>query len=96
MYFVFFFLHSFVLFYQIRVYQRHVENNSLSYRRTLDVPFIVDNLLVNEYDQLVAAGHPNAFLFILHEKDPREYRAPSEIVLFPEPKSSKYDCFLCT
>ena len=63
--------------------------------KRLDVPFLVDNLIVNEYDQLVAAGHPNVISFLFHAKDPRTNRAPSEIVIFRQPTSSIYFNVLC-
>ncbi len=75
------------------MYERHSENNSLTYIQSLSVPFIVDNVVVNEYDQLVVAGHPNILLFLRHEKYPRKYRAPSEVVIFSNPKSSKFYFF---
>jgi hypothetical protein len=56
---------------------------------SLYVPFAVDNILVNDDDQLIAAGHPNALLYLFHEHNPREYRAPSEVVIFSQPKSSE-------
>jgi hypothetical protein len=71
------------------VYERHPKNNSLTYLRSLYVPFLVDNVIVNEKDQVIAAGHPNALAFLLHEKNPRNYPAPSEVVIFLDPKSSK-------
>ena len=51
---------------------------------------MIDNIHINEHDQLVAAGHPNVLAFILHEKNPRERRAPSEVILFTEPKSGEF------
>ena len=75
------------------MYNRNSQDNSLTYQRSLDVPMLVDNVLVNEKDQLIAAGHPKAFNFLLHEKNPRKHRAPSEAVIFPNPGSSKYYFF---
>jgi hypothetical protein len=71
------------------VYERHPENNSLTYIRSLYVPFLVDNVFVNDNDQLIVAGHPNGILFMLYESNPRKYRAPSEVIIFLHPKSSK-------
>jgi hypothetical protein len=82
-----------LLFYQVRLYERHPKNNSLTYKQSLFVPFLVDNVNVNEYDQLVVAGHPNGILFLMHEKNPKKYRAPSEVIIFRDPKSSKYYFF---
>ncbi len=73
------------------MYKRHPKDNSLTYVRSLYVPFLVDNLIVNENDQVIAAGHPKAIEFIFHEKYPRKYRAPSEVIIFPDPKSSNVD-----
>jgi hypothetical protein len=75
------------------VYDRHPQNNSLVFRQSLYVPFLVDNVVVNEHDQLVVAGHPNAIAFFMHFNNPRKYRAPSEVVIFPDPKSSKLYSF---
>lgn len=71
------------------MYERHPENNLLTYIRSLSVPFLVDNIVINEYDQLVVAGHPNAISFLIHLNNPPKYSAPSEVVIFPDPKSSK-------
>ena len=56
---------------------------------------MVDNVLVNNYDQLIVAGHPNALSFLFHFGNPRKYRAPSEVVVFTNPKSSKSYSLLC-
>lgn len=77
------------------MYERHSENNSLTYIQSLSVPFVPDNLIVNEHDQLIAAGHPKPLQFLLHEKNHREHRAPSEVVIFRHPKSSKFYSYLC-
>ncbi|CAF2699321.1 unnamed protein product [Rotaria sp. Silwood2] len=73
---------------RIRVYERHTENNSLSYVQSLFVPFLVDNIIVNEHDEVIVAGHPNVISFMLYAADPRHHRAPSEVALFPYPKSN--------
>ena len=79
---------------QIRVYERNPKDNSLTYQHSLDVPFLLDNVIVNDKDQVLTAGHPNALAFLLHERYPRKYPAPSEVVIFPNPKSSKIDLFV--
>lgn len=76
------------------MYERHPKNNSLTYLRSLYVPFLVDNIIVNENDQVIVAGHPNGLAFLLHQKSPRENRAPSEVVIFTDPKSSRVYSFL--
>jgi hypothetical protein len=48
----------------------------------------VDNIFVNENDQLIVAGHPNGILFVLHASNPEKYRAPSEVILIPHPRST--------
>ena len=50
---------------------------------------MVDNILINDHDQLIATGHPKALEYFQHELYPKLYRAPSEVVLFHEPKSSR-------
>jgi len=61
----------------------------LTYRTSLYVPFLLDNLIVDENDQLIVAGHPKSLHFLLHVKDPHNNRAPSEVVVFRNPKSSR-------
>lgn len=65
----------------------------MTYQRSLDVPFFVDNVIVNEKNQLITAGHPKALNFLLHESSPRRFRAPSTAVIFPDPQSSKHIVF---
>ncbi|CAF3350970.1 unnamed protein product [Rotaria sp. Silwood1] len=82
---------------RIRVYERHSENNSLTYVRSLFVPFFVDNVIVNDHDEVIVAGHPNALLFFLHAVDRQQHHAPSEVALFPYPKSnSTFNTLLLT
>jgi hypothetical protein len=71
------------------MYERHSENNSLTYIQSLSVPFYLDNIIVNEHDQVIVAGHPKPLSFALHEKDHRKHRAPSQVAIFSHPKSSK-------
>ncbi|CAF0887012.1 unnamed protein product [Rotaria sordida] len=73
---------------RIRVYERHYENNSLTYIRSLYVPFLVDNIILNEHDQIIVAGHPNALLYVLHANNRLQHRAPSEVVIFLDPRSN--------
>lgn len=44
---------------------------------------------MNDKGQLIAAGHPKVLDFVLHERNPRGHRAPSEAVIFLNPTSSK-------
>ena len=71
------------------MYNRNPKDNSLTYQRSFDVPCFVDNVIVNDKGQLIAAGHPKVINYILHELNPRGHRAPSEAVIFLDPKSSK-------
>ena len=75
------------------MYERHPENNALTYIRSLSVPFLVDNILIDDKDRLIAAGHPRALSLLLHEENPRKHRAPSEVVMFPNPKRSRFYFF---
>ncbi len=77
------------------MYEHHPDDNSLTYLHSLYVPFLVDNVFVNNYDQIIVAGHPNALTFLFHQHNPRKNRAPSEVVIFTNPKSSKSYSFLC-
>ncbi|UJR33335.1 hypothetical protein I4U23_020784 [Adineta vaga] len=80
----------------IRIYKHNSEDNSLTYIQSLYVQFFPDNLLVNDKDQLIVAGHPKPLLFVPHEKD-RRNRSPSEIVIFRDPKSnSSFENILLT
>ncbi|CAF3443277.1 unnamed protein product [Rotaria socialis] len=82
---------------RVRVYQRHAENNSLTYTQSLYAPFLVDNINVDSYDQLSVAGHPKAIEFFLHVANPSKYLAPCEVILFRNPKSSStYETLLLT
>ncbi len=76
------------------MYERNPKNNSLTYQHSLNVPFLPDNVIVNDKDQMITAGHPKAIEFLLHQKHPRKYSAPSEVIIFPDPKSSKIDSCL--
>ena len=70
------------------MYERDVNTNALTYKNSLRVPFMVDNIHINEHDQLVA-GHPNAWALTLHDNNPSERLSPSEVVLLTEPKISE-------
>ncbi|CAF0961113.1 unnamed protein product [Adineta steineri] len=81
----------------VRVYRRNTKTNLLTHIKNLYVPFFLDNLIVNDHDQLIVAGHPKPIQFALHEKDHRKNRAPSEVVIFTNPKSSStYETLLLT
>jgi len=73
---------------RIYVFQHDLQSHALTFRRFLSTPFITDNIFVNDRDELIAAGHPYAISFLQHEKNPREHRAHSEVVLFSRPKSN--------
>ncbi|CAF0762090.1 unnamed protein product [Adineta ricciae] len=71
----------------IRVYKYNSENNLLTYTQSLYVEFFPDNLIVNDKDELIVAGHPKPLVFVQHEKD-HHVRSPSEIVIFRNPTSN--------